>query len=375
MVVPPQVVQDQLDSADLIANIKVQKLENFPDPEHFAKFQATAQITSIEKISSSLKDIPAVGDSIAIRGLGGEWAQRGVVMSGHPKPYVGRDYKAYLRLESQNFFSLTGYEAGLTELNPGRKFSRNRTDGSNGEGNGAFLYWDDKFLPIPYYVSVNTFLGLQNFISAIDDSFKTWRDVNDIKIEFLPMGCSSSAKNENEGLNHVVLVTDAWTFSDPQVIAITRNFYVAGNGAAAGQILDSDILLNGVNHQFTTTGEAGKNDVQNIVTHEVGHFLGLGHEVTPTDSDAVMFANAIPNETKKRVLKNSDLEGIRNAYWGLGNKTAWIGSPCAVSGASCLATHQRQSSPSDMVLLAIGLLFLFVVKKFSLKKRDQPIGR
>jgi hypothetical protein len=48
----------------------------------------------------------------------------------------------------------------------------------------------------------------------------------------------------------------------------------------AGEILDADIEINGVFFRFTTQDcdpGAGELDLQNTLTHEMGHFLGLDH--------------------------------------------------------------------------------------------------
>jgi hypothetical protein len=53
------------------------------------------------------------------------------------------------------------------------------------------------------------------------------------------------------------------------------------------QSVDSDILLNGVQHRWATptTGSDGI-DVFSVMLHEFGHLIGLGH--TPSGSDAIM---------------------------------------------------------------------------------------
>ncbi len=352
LTVSPNAISEALSHADLVADIHVTALQAKPHSERFATFEATAEIESVARGKENLERT-----SIVIEGLGGEISDRGVIYSGIPRPYREHRYHAHLKVLENGHYSIAGFEEGLKDLSPSRSFTRNRTDGSNGEGVGAFLFWDDSFFPLPYYLSAPSFKGRIEFQDAIDASFKTWRDVQNIRIEFQPMGCSISQRNENDGLNHVILVTDAWSFGDPQIIAITRNFYIAGDSEKSGMILDSDILLNAVNHQFTTTDEAGKNDVQNIVTHEVGHFLGLGHEVAPEDSDATMYAKAVPNELKKRILKDNDLGGIRSAYAGTGSKQSWSGSHCDLSiPSSCLAVHDSQG---PMWIFGVALFWLF----------------
>lgn len=87
--------------------------------------------------------------------------------------------------------------------------------------------------------------------------------------------------------------------------------------AAAGRILDADILLNG-QHAFDSfdddvePGSARAYDLQNVLTHEVGHLLGLGEEMN--DERATMYAFSQPGETTKRELESADLLAIAQLY-------------------------------------------------------------
>lgn len=62
---------------------------------------------------------------------------------------------------------------------------------------------------------------------------------------------------------------------------------------------------------WSTSGESGKFDVQNIATHEFGHWLCLGHS---SDTEATMYKNAAAGETKRRTLNTDDIQGIRSIY-------------------------------------------------------------
>jgi hypothetical protein len=53
-------------------------------------------------------------------------------------------------------------------------------------------------------------------------------------------------------------------------------------------------------------------DAQNALTHEVGHFLGLGEDKQVTDS--TMYYRITPCETHKRALKDSDAVAMRDVY-------------------------------------------------------------
>lgn len=348
LTVTPEAVAAKLKAAQLVAEIDVRAVEGLPDPDHGIGHRATARVTALVSArDGDARWLPDVGDDIIIRGAGGELGDKGLFLSGYPRPARGKRYRAYLNRRSNGTYEVTGFENGLVPLGAERQSSRNRTDGSNGEGDGPYLFWDDSYFPIPYFISAATFQAYPDFIPAIDRSLGAWRNVPNTRFELVAMGCSSATRNENDGTNNVILITKGWAF-DPAAIAITRNFYVSGTSAKSGMILDSDILLNGVNHGFTVTGEPGKHDVENIVTHEAGHFLGLGHEVSPADPEATMYAVASPGELKKRVLHASDIAGITGAYPGAGNKYATppqtancvLGVP-----TSCVAVHHRETMP------------------------------
>jgi len=98
--------------------------------------------------------------------------------------------------------------------------------------------------------------------------------------------------------------------------------------ASTGQIFDADIEINdapsanGSKFTFTTVDSPPcppggpvvscvSIDVQNTVTHEAGHSLGLAHSADPT---ATMAATAPAGETAKRVLHADDLAGICAIY-------------------------------------------------------------
>ena len=74
-------------------------------------------------------------------------------------------------------------------------------------------------------------------------------------------------------------------------------------------IVEADINVN-IYHPFANNGMPQFYDVQNILTHELGHALGLDHS---TNTEATMYGSAERGETKKRDLHTDDLNG----YWAI----------------------------------------------------------
>ncbi|MDF1798388.1 MAG: IPT/TIG domain-containing protein [Planctomycetota bacterium] len=89
-------------------------------------------------------------------------------------------------------------------------------------------------------------------------------------------------------------------------VAITPIWFYAG-----GSISDADVLFNGKNFNFTTSGQAGRFDVQDIATHELGHLLGLDHSGV---AGASMYPYVDTSVVLHRSLAGDDIGGMREVY-------------------------------------------------------------
>jgi hypothetical protein len=110
---------------------------------------------------------------------------------------------------------------------------------------------------------------------------------------------------------------DCWDHAS-NAIAITTTSY----DPETGEIVDSDIELNAPTFTFTTVDTPAcispnyaytcvATDVQNTVTHEVGHLLGLAHN---TIAGSTMNPQADPGELSKRVLDTGSKQFICDVY-------------------------------------------------------------
>ena len=162
---------------------------------------------------------------------------------------------------------------------------------------------------------------------------------------------------------------DCWDQGDGVIASTTTT-----SNSRTGEIVDSDIELNdapfssGAQYTFTavdglpctSAGETGcvRIDVQNTVTHEAGHSLGLDH--TP-DPRATMYASAPQGETSKRVLGTDDIQGICAIYpAGKASVTCTAQQP---DSGGCGCSHDQTGSMGTV--LAAALLLLHIRRRSS----------
>ena len=105
---------------------------------------------------------------------------------------------------------------------------------------------------------------------------------------------------------HIISLGDLGAGS---TLASTRSEY----SVATKQMVRFSMTFNN-RFTWTTTGEAGKFDVQAIATHELGHALGLNHPADTACSEETMWASAGSGETKKRSLEAGDKAGVATLY-------------------------------------------------------------
>jgi hypothetical protein len=128
--------------------------------------------------------------------------------------------------------------------------------------------------------------------------------------------CTSASYFTNDGNVHAIMfVPSGWSderMHDPRAYAVT----LVWHDRRSGEIWDVDMEINEQRGPYTSCPAAGCPpavvDLQNVVTHEMGHYFGLAH--TPDDTLATMWGSAEPNETFKRDLRPDDIEGICAVY-------------------------------------------------------------
>jgi len=180
-----------------------------------------------------------------------------------------------------------------------------------------------------------------------------------VRIEVSERAGAPPVPNPHDGTATVRWVSEHWDDDyDPAALAVTVTSY----DGDSGRIRDADIVVNAQHYPWTTAlspaASCAAYDLQDVLTHEVGHLFGLAHDVG--DVDATMFPSADACETKKRALHAPDLDGLRYLYVELGPAP----EGCAVGGRpggpgwaalallAGVVALRRRAAPAILLLLA-----------------------
>ena len=182
--------------------------------------------------------------------------------------------------------------------------------GIHWEGTSADYYYDPTGQP-------------GNYLAGIQNGFDIWEDVEGSSFVFnfaakTKLGLSS-LDDVADTLNVVGWANlDAYGFSN--AIAVTMVWY-----NSSGIIQEVDMAFNSSSQYTWHQNDPGEEwtadrtpaydvDVQNIATHEAGHWLLLGDLYNKPASEQTMFGRSAEFDLQKRTLASGDIAGIEEIY-------------------------------------------------------------
>jgi hypothetical protein len=222
-------------------------------------------------------------------------------------------------------------------------------------GEMVTLQWNTA-TPVRYFVTNRGVPGVSpsEFQAAVARAFATWEAVPTASIRFQFAGFTNAEPFEDDDRS----VLGFQNQPDLERVLGATGFVV---DVLTGEIVESDIFFNSAFDWSTAgTGQAGRFDVESTATHEIGHFLGLGHSAlgeTEVRSDggrrvlasgAVMFPISFgPGNIADRELQPDDIAGVSDLYPDAGFRDATGAARGRVTrgGRSLFGAHWRSTLP------------------------------
>ena len=238
---------------------------------------------------------------------------------------------------------------------------------------GQPLYWPGACVSYALTRAASIQVDEQTASVVAERAFDAWRNVTcpgdmppsiTAKQAFGATSCSQADFSYTGANANIIAFRDTdWSSEDSEdSLGATSLSFDPGTG----EILDADIEINSTPaiKLWSAPDDAIPDDtwydLQSILTHEAGHFLGLGHS---SDPDSIMWPTYKPGTASLRVPSSDDIEGICAIYPPLRsarpcNFTPERGfaneCPLAVFRGGCAVTSAR-ASDSGWVWVALIL--------------------
>ena len=213
------------------------------------------------------------------------------------------------------------------------------TDANTCPTEGAKLFWPTSCVSFSLNERGTQDLDPQETFVVIRKTFQAWTEVpcpggGRATMTFEergPVSCKKSEYNKDgHNLNVILFQDDDWKYRGIDgTLAKTSVTY----NDETGEIYDADIEVNAANNTVTVSDPPKKVefDLQAILTHEVGHFIGIAHS---SDGSAVMAPTYASGSIAQRKLTKDDVAAVCTIYPPNGGR-ACVSEPRGGFSDSC----------------------------------------
>jgi hypothetical protein len=186
------------------------------------------------------------------------------------------------------------------------------SDGKPCDTEGKKLFWASRCITMLVNRKASTKVSLEETRDLLGKAFAMWSGVSCdacgatgqpslVGTEGGATDCGFELVRDGTNTNVLLYYDDAWPREPGQLALTTVRFKID-----TGEIIDADLEINAAEN-ITLTGDDGSYDLDSIITHEVGHVLGLAHSADP---ESTMRTRYPEGDTSLRTLAEDDICGI-----------------------------------------------------------------
>jgi len=248
---------------------------------------------------------------------------------------------------------------------------------------GLPLYWPSRCVSFGVQEQGSPLRGIsyEQTRQVVIDGFLQWQnapcpDGGQPSIQIADFGritCSQPEYNQTSPNANVVMFRDAWPYTEEDLLpGDTLALTTVTFNVETGEIYDADIEINSEDAESLAIGEVRPSDIDlhSVLTHEIGHFLGLSHTSV---SGATMLPSLSEGQTDLATIEADDIAGICTIYPPDRTTTSTSCVPrhgfsteCATEETGCctIAPGARSARTESwaLVLTALGLA-LFAARR------------
>jgi hypothetical protein len=159
-----------------------------------------------------------------------------------------------------------------------------RTGADTGNFGGASrVVWESNYVRFRLHEGAAPGISQESVAQLVDQAFATWSAPRCTNIAFELDGTTDQESELGDGSNTIQWLRTGWKGRgyNPDAAGITEIEYEKTEDGV-WHIVEADILLNANHHEWTVgIGAEGQRDVLSVLTHELGHAIGLAHPCEP----------------------------------------------------------------------------------------------
>jgi hypothetical protein len=221
---------------------------------------------------------------------------------------------------------------------------------------GATVRWHANAVSLRLDPSMQKFFKDIPVDGVVSDAAAAWHNLPGVPELLVSEGTPGpKGYDAKSGTDNGVYLIEEW-----QLAASSLAVTVATFETKSGKIVDTDILVN-AKHPFALLASgpdapADDFDLRGVLTHEMGHVLGLGESYDVRM--ATMWPNVARGETHQRDLDDDDIDGVETAYSMAiaAENAASSGTSGGCGGASVVARRTHGGGPAVWLLAGGGLV-------------------